>query len=114
MPRLHHARPSDGNRDWIETSDLWTTERVACSCAHRVVPVSESLRLRAIQLRLVPSEKARVAGNSSRGVDTERFTPKLRNTVLVAQLREQLGLGGKETVIGFVGRFVRTKAFTNW
>jgi lipopolysaccharide/colanic/teichoic acid biosynthesis glycosyltransferase len=88
---------------------LWTTERVACSCAHRVVPVSESLRLRAIQLRLVPSEKARVAGNSSRGVDTERFTPKLRNTVLVAQLREQLGLGGKETVIGFVGRFVKDK-----
>jgi len=88
---------------------LWLAERTACACSHRVMPVSESLRLRAIELRLVSPEKARSLGNGSCGVDTERFTPKNRATEEVAQLRRNLGLSGNETVIGFVGRFVKDK-----
>jgi lipopolysaccharide/colanic/teichoic acid biosynthesis glycosyltransferase len=88
---------------------LWLTERVTCVCAHRVVCISPSIRERAIQLGLVPPEKARVLGNGSRGVDTERFTPMLRKTEQVAQLRQTLGLAGNETVVGFVGRFVKDK-----
>jgi hypothetical protein len=85
---------------------LWLAERLACACAHRVVPLSESLRLRAIELKLVSPEKARSLGNGSCGVDTERFTPENRRTEPVAQLRQTLNLAGHETVIGFVGRFV--------
>jgi glycosyltransferase involved in cell wall biosynthesis len=88
---------------------LWLAERLACACAHRVVPVSESLRLRAIGLKLVSPEKARSLGNGSCGVDTERFTPKNRRTEPVAQLRRTLNLAGHETVIGFAGRFVKDK-----
>jgi lipopolysaccharide/colanic/teichoic acid biosynthesis glycosyltransferase len=88
---------------------LWLAERMACTCAHRVVPVSESLRLRAIQLKLVSPEKARSLGNGSCGVDTARFTPKNRTTEQIAQLRQTLGLTGSEIVIGFVGRFVKDK-----
>jgi lipopolysaccharide/colanic/teichoic acid biosynthesis glycosyltransferase len=88
---------------------LWLAERVACACAHRVVPVSESLRLRAIELKLVTPQKARSLGNGSCGVDTERFTPRLRKSAQVAQLRQTFGLTGNETVIGFVGRFVKDK-----
>jgi lipopolysaccharide/colanic/teichoic acid biosynthesis glycosyltransferase len=88
---------------------LWLAERTACACSHRVTPVSESLRLRAIELRLVSPEKARSLGNGSCGVDTERFTPRNRATEEVARLRQNLGLGGDEMVIGFVGRFVKDK-----
>jgi lipopolysaccharide/colanic/teichoic acid biosynthesis glycosyltransferase len=88
---------------------LWLAERTACACSHRVIPVSESLRRRAIELKLVSSEKARSVGNGSCGIDTERFTPKNRSTETVAQLRRSLGLTGTETVIGFVGRFVKDK-----
>jgi lipopolysaccharide/colanic/teichoic acid biosynthesis glycosyltransferase len=88
---------------------LWLAERVACVCAHRVVCISPSLRKRAIQLGLVSAEKAIVIGSSSRGVDSERFNPKTRKTEKIATLRQALGLTGNETLIGFVGRFVKDK-----
>lgn len=88
---------------------LWLAEWTACACSHRVLPVSESLRVRAIELKLVSPEKARSLGNGSCGVDTERFTPKSRATEPVVQLRRTLGLNGNEMVIGFVGRFVKDK-----
>ncbi len=94
-----------GIKRWI----LWLAEWIACTCSHRVVPVSESLRLRAIELRLVSPRKARSLGNGSCGVDIEHFTPTNRGTKKVAQLRQGLGLTGSETVIGFVGRFVKDK-----
>lgn len=88
---------------------LRLAERVACACAHRVVPVSESLRLRAIELKLVSPEKTCLLGYGDCSVDTERFTPKIRNSEQVSRLRQALRLTGKETVIGFVGRFVKDK-----
>jgi lipopolysaccharide/colanic/teichoic acid biosynthesis glycosyltransferase len=88
---------------------LYLAERIACACSHRVSPVSESLRRRAIDLKLVRPEKARSLGNGSCGVDTQRFTPKNRATEQVAELRRSLGLKGNEIVIGFVGRFVKDK-----
>jgi lipopolysaccharide/colanic/teichoic acid biosynthesis glycosyltransferase len=88
---------------------LWLAEWVACACSHRVVPVSESLRLRAIQLHLVRPEKACSLGNGSTGVDTEYFNPSNKNTKEVAALRQAFGLTGNETVIGFVGRLVKDK-----
>jgi lipopolysaccharide/colanic/teichoic acid biosynthesis glycosyltransferase len=88
---------------------LWLAEWMACACSNRVVPVSESLRLRAIELRLVSPEKAHSLGNGSCGVDTEHFTPKNRKPEKLTQLRQTLGLTGNETVIGFVGRFVKDK-----
>jgi glycosyltransferase involved in cell wall biosynthesis len=48
-------------------------------------------------------------GYDSCGLDTGRFTPRLRGTAAVAQLRRSLGLTENEIVIGFVGRFVKDK-----
>ena len=90
-------------------SVLWLAERVACFCAHRVVCISPSLRKRAIQLGLVSAGKAILVGNSSRGIDTERFNPQARKTEKVSIMRQTLGLTGNETLIGFVGRFVKDK-----
>ncbi len=93
----------------IKRPILWLAERTACACSHRVIPVSESLRRRAIELKLVSPAKARSVGNGSCGIDARRFTPENRATETVAQLRRDLGLTGNETVIGFVGRFVKDK-----
>lgn len=88
---------------------LRLAERVACACAHRVVPVSESLRLRVIELKLATPGKTYLLGNGDCSVDTEQFTPKIRNGEQVSRLRQALSLTGKETVIGFVGRFAKDK-----
>ncbi len=86
------------------------TEYIASHCAHRVICVSASLRDRVVDLRLVAPNKAVVLANGScGGVDAVRFTSRLRRTEHVVQLRQTLGLAGNETVIGFVGRFVKDK-----
>lgn len=88
---------------------LWLAERVACMCSHRVVTVGESLRQRAIDLRLVSADEAQSMCNGSGGVDLARFTPANRKSAQTESARKALGLTGKETVIGFVGRFVKDK-----
>ena len=88
---------------------LLGTERVACWCAHRVLPVSESLRQRVIELKLVNPEKTYSLGTGDCSVDLDRFTPRLRNSEQVSRLRQDLGLTGNERVVGFVGRFVKDK-----
>lgn len=82
---------------------LWT-ERLACACAHAVLCNSASLRHRAMELQLAPAKKLRVLGDgSSNGVDMDRFSPGPDT------LRERMGWGSDEFVIGFVGRLTRDK-----
>jgi glycosyltransferase involved in cell wall biosynthesis len=87
-------------------------ERVASSCAHRVVCVSESLRQRAIELRLVRTEKTVVLGaGSSNGVDVERFHPPTDDARKKA--RQGLGITCESPVIGYVGRITRDKGIVD-
>jgi glycosyltransferase involved in cell wall biosynthesis len=89
---------------------LTLTEKIACSCAHRVICVSPSLRRRAIELKLASSEKTIVLGSgSSGGVDVHRFSPAVRDSPEKDFLAEQLGIPYGVPVIGFVGRFTRDK-----
>jgi glycosyltransferase involved in cell wall biosynthesis len=87
---------------------LWLAEWLSCACAHSVVPLSESLRRRAVDLKLVPAAKANIVKHSG-GVDLTRFTPRRQGSTETHALRQELGLTGKESVIGFVGRFVKDK-----
>lgn len=89
---------------------LWTTERLACLCAQRVVCVSPSLRDSAIALGLVGPRKAVVlGGGSSNGVDTARFAPSPALLERARVLRSDLAIREGAPVIGFVGRFTRDK-----
>ena len=89
---------------------LMLTEKIACSCAHRVICVSPSLRERAIELGLVSKYKAVVLGaGSSHGVDSDRFARTPDKVRSAAQLRQQLGIRPDQPVIGFAGRFTRDK-----
>jgi glycosyltransferase involved in cell wall biosynthesis len=99
----------------LETTTGWkrtllcVTERIAAACAHRVICVGSSLRSRAIQLKLVPTEKAIVLGHGSSGVDVQRFSPKARNSPERNHLAKQLNIPATAPVIGFVGRLTRDK-----
>ena len=91
---------SRGFKRWV----LLTAERVACSCAHRVLCNSKSLRAEALALGLAPSAKLLVLGEgSSNGVDVERFSPG------PSAVREQFSIPREAPVVGFVGRLTRDK-----
>lgn len=88
---------------------LWT-ERTACSSAHRVLCVSESLRRRAVELALVDERKTAVPGaGSSNGVDVDRLEAAAADGERTRFLRRELGLPEGAPVVGFVGRLTRDK-----
>jgi glycosyltransferase involved in cell wall biosynthesis len=89
---------------------LLLAERVACSCAHRVICVSESLRTKAVALGLVSWQRTVVLGSgSSNGVDISRFELGQTEPRKVFELRSKLGIPPTAPVVGFVGRFTRDK-----
>jgi glycosyltransferase involved in cell wall biosynthesis len=100
----------------LETATGWKrriltlTEKITCFTAHRVICVSESLRERAIALKLVARSKTVLLGSgSSNGVNPNRFEPTPEKIALAAGLREKLGIHPDQPVIGFAGRFTRDK-----
>jgi glycosyltransferase involved in cell wall biosynthesis len=87
---------------------LTIAERLAAACAHLVVCNSESLRARALSLRIAPRRKLWVIGSgSSAGVDTGRFAPRMDSAL--NEVRAGLSIPDNEPVIGFVGRLTRDK-----
>jgi glycosyltransferase involved in cell wall biosynthesis len=91
---------------------LWSAERLSAGCANQMVCVSESLRCKAIESRLVRSGKPIVLGlGSSNGVDVERFRPPTNNERRDARLG--LGFSANDPVIGFVGRLTRDKGMVD-
>ena len=104
-----HGLRLETTAGWKRTLLRWT-ERLACSCAHRVICVSPSLRRRAVELKLVSAEKTAIMGSgSSCGVDVQRFSPQVVNAAVRNRLAERLGIPNGVPVIGFVGRFTRDK-----
>lgn len=83
---------------------LWLAERAAAACAHRVLCNSESLRAKALALRLTPVRQLHLLGaGSSSGVDLKRFAPG------PTSIRKRVGLAQDDLVLGFVGRLTRDK-----
>jgi glycosyltransferase involved in cell wall biosynthesis len=83
---------------------LLAAERIASACCHHVVCNSESLRAKALALRVAAERKLRLIGpGSSHGVDVERFYPGQD------EVRAHLGIPHHVPVIGFVGRLTRDK-----
>jgi dTDP-4-amino-4,6-dideoxygalactose transaminase/glycosyltransferase involved in cell wall biosynthesis len=85
-------------------------EQLSCANAQRIYCVGQSLRARALELRLAPESKLRVLGaGTANGIDVDRFS---RSTDLLERsdaLRERLRLPSGAPVVGFVGRLVRDK-----
>jgi glycosyltransferase involved in cell wall biosynthesis len=85
------------------------TERAACTLAHRVLAVGESMRAMAIDEGLCGAGKVKVLlGGSVNGVDAAgRFRPLGESVRLETRLKH--GIRPDALVIGFVGRLVREK-----
>ena len=89
---------------------LYAMERFSCSAAHRVYCVSESLRSRALELKLAPADKLTVIGRGTgNGIDADHFSRTANVIHRAEMLREQQGISTSALVIGFVGRLVRDK-----
>ena len=89
---------------------LWLAEWLACRAAHRVICVSESVRRKALALRLVTPERAVVLGaGSCNGVDESRCAPGPEASRRARELRQSLGIPPDAPVAGFVGRLTRDK-----
>ena len=92
---------------------LTLTERMSGRLAREVLVVSPSLRDQAIHLKLAPASKLVVLGEGAlRGVDLERFAPTPEVLAESTRHRTELGIGADAPVIGFVGRFSRSKGIT--
>jgi glycosyltransferase involved in cell wall biosynthesis len=83
---------------------LLAAERLASTCAHRVLCNSASLRAEALALRLASDAKLHMLGaGSSNGIDIERFSPGR------SDVRRRFGVQEDAQVLGFVGRLTRDK-----
>ena len=108
-----HGLRLDSTRGWRRHL-LTFTERIACLSAHRVVCVSESLRRRAIHLRLVSARRTVVLGSgSANGVDLARFESTAERRESAREKREELGIPQDAPLVGFVGRLTRDKGVTD-
>jgi glycosyltransferase involved in cell wall biosynthesis len=89
---------------------LLLSERIACSCAHRVICVSESLRQKAVALGIVEPHRTLVLGSgSSNGVNFSQYSPTLPLLQSAAKLRLELKIPLESQVVGFVGRLTHDK-----
>jgi glycosyltransferase involved in cell wall biosynthesis len=83
---------------------LLAAEKLAAACAHVVLCNSESLRAEALALGVAPAAKLLLLGaGSSRGVDTEMYSPG------ESGVRARYGLPPDAHVVGYVGRLTRDK-----
>jgi len=109
---IYHVRglPFTGLRG-VQRVLMKTTERIACSLAHRVICVSSSVRIELLRERMCSSNKLVVlASGSSNGVDAEnRYNPSQFSPEQRRSLREDLHIPPEARVVGFVGRLVRDK-----
>jgi len=104
-----HGLRLETTKGWKRMLLRWD-ERVACSCAHRVICVSPSVRRQAVDLKLVAAEKTVMMANGSFcGVDVQRYSPQVADTALRERWAERLGIPRRAPVIGFVGRLTRDK-----
>ncbi|TWT70526.1 N,N'-diacetylbacillosaminyl-diphospho-undecaprenol alpha-1,3-N-acetylgalactosaminyltransferase [Crateriforma conspicua] len=80
-------------------------EHIPCRISHRTVCVSESLKLRAEQLRICARNKLHVLSpQSSNGIDCSRFRNTSESQFAGSQLRFDLGIPSHSPVIAFIGR----------
>jgi glycosyltransferase involved in cell wall biosynthesis len=100
----------------LETARGWTrrlllfVEYISCRNAQYVRCVSQSLRERAVQLGVVPPQKAYVIGaGSANGLSGECYEPSPERRSKAEELRQSLGIAATAPVIGFVGRLTRDK-----
>lgn len=97
----------------VKRAVLTSMERICARAATHVVAVSASVRERYLQDGFCAAEKIRVLGaGSSNGVDSARWHMNDERLARVSAIRSSFGIDPTTPVVGFVGRFVRDKGFS--
>lgn len=90
---------------------LITVDRIASSCATKVLCVSPSVLRKSLEDKLAPAKKQIILGKGTcNGVDTvNHFNPNILDVVKVNELRDRYDITDSDFVIGYTGRLVRDK-----
>lgn len=106
MHGLRFATTTGWKRKLLITVEKWT-----CSLAHRVLCVSTSVQVLAVENGLCPAEKIQVLlQGSCNGVDSSgRFNPDNVPMSSRVDIRTKCGIQADAPVLGFIGRIVLSK-----
>jgi glycosyltransferase involved in cell wall biosynthesis len=97
-----------GQKGWRRLLMKWV-EKVACFCSTNISPDSQSNCIFAADERLCPSSKITLVGKgSANGIDLERYNDLLY-LEKTCMIRNECGIPGDATVVGFLGRLTRDK-----
>jgi glycosyltransferase involved in cell wall biosynthesis len=99
-----YATPDDR---WPRRLVVYALERLAATCSHAEL-VQNPEDLEVLRRLGIPARRLHLLGN---GVDLHRFDPSVHSAASALALRQELGLGPEEIVIGAVGRLVREKGY---
>lgn len=95
-----------GPKRWL----LDACDRVSFACATDILAVSPSLRSLVAGRGLADVSRVHVAGGgSANGIDVDYFFASPDVLSQTSRLRDELGIGEEEPVIGFVGRITEDK-----
>lgn len=110
--RIYHMRglPFTTASGWKRALLIWS-ERISCRLAHQVFCVSSSVRQVAVETQLCRPEKIAVlARGSGNGVDAaQRFNDSNVSPSLKDETRRRCNIPSDASVLGFIGRIVRSK-----
>lgn len=94
----------------MQRAILAAVERLTMASAHQVLSVSQSLREKAIRLKLARASKLVVLGaGSSNGVQASDFSKSSFTEAELTSLRASLGIVDGVPVVGFIGRLNNDK-----
>jgi len=104
-----HGLPLETATGWKRRL-LWWSERLACRLAGEVLVVSNSLRQRLVEERIMSADKPQLLGDGSAcGIDADTFRPRPELIDKADRLRAQWKIARHVVVFGFVGRLVPDK-----
>ena len=85
-------------------------ERITCSLASQIVPVSTSLAERAVEAGLLDARSLTILGKGSpNGVDVEHFQRAISDPTEIEHTRDTVGLNNELPVVLFLGRLTEDK-----
>ena len=98
------------NSSWLRKKFFLFLEKTSGRCSDLIFSINKEDIETAINQKICTPEKIKYSGD---GVDTNRFNPQRFSPDFIAQKKKELGIGGKNIVIGIVSRLVKEKGYVD-
>ncbi|WP_342388778.1 glycosyltransferase [Salinicoccus bachuensis] len=94
----------------LKKAFLYSTERLTCLLSTHVIVTSDSLEQELMQQKIVnPRKVVRISRGISNGIDLEKFNNANLDNEKQEVLKDTLGIGPSDFVIGYVGKLTKGK-----